>query len=224
MSIPDAYLLPVLLASVLAAAFAGVLGAGLWLSAREQRQREEALLTSTNVTIAWLVAVLGRLINLKKDHIRPAQNDSDSDNLGSARQLAVWPVMPASLALPAPDLFAHAGRQLDVIQLLKLLEFNLAELSYQITTRNEVITRCHAVAGADSALPLPLLHLYLSTLEECARLTDENLFFIDKAIHRLRQMAVKSLPKNLHARIADVGLSPDAGNLMPPADLIKAFA
>ncbi len=207
---------------VFISAAAGTLGACLWLSARDQRQRDEALLTSANVTIAWLVAVLGRLINLKKDHIQPAQ--AESETATTARQLSVWPVMPASLALPAPDLFAHAGRQLDVIQLLKLLEFNLAELSHQITTRNDVINRCFATAGADSPLPLPLLHLYLSTLEETARLTDENLFFIDKAIHRLRQMAVKSLPKTLHPRIADVGLRPDAGDLMPPADLIKTFA
>jgi hypothetical protein len=72
-------------------------------------------------------------------------------------------------------------------------------------------------------MPAEGLKLYIKYTNLIARNTDENLFFLDKTIEKIRAAARKLLPKKLHRGIADVGLAAETQTLMPPKDLIKGW-
>ena len=221
--------LAVVLIATLVAAAAGAFTALAVIDARGREADDRALLGSVNVTIALLIALLGRLINIKRDQILPALEDAviAAEQLAdSERQdditlaMTPWVEIDYRLNLPDHTVFARAGRQLDVVQLLTLLDFSLADLGHLIRQRNALIASLsHDADNLDDAA----VRHYATLSRDIARLTDENLFFIDKSIEKLRYLAQKTLPRRLHGGIADVGLREDTSPLMPPRDLIKTF-
>lgn len=215
--------LAVVLLATLVAAAAGAFTALSVIDARGREADDRALLGSVNVTIALLIALLGRLINIKRDLILPALEDavlaSEADTAADIR-LTPWVEIDYRLNMPDHTVFMRAGRQLDVVQLLTLLDFSLADLGHLVRQRNALITELDLSAGASTN---GALRRYATLSRDIARLTDENLFFIDKSIEKLRHLAYKTLPKSMHSGIADVGLREDTSPLMPPRDLIKTF-
>ncbi len=220
----------VLLAMAIAAA-TGAITAVAIIDGKREDADDLTMLASVNVSIAFLVALLGRLINVKRDQIVPGSEDAlraasllekDSDSTITL-ELEPWVEADYRLRLPDHEVFARAGRQLDVVQLLTLLDLSLADLCHLIRQRNALIAEMTVQGQYDDTYRSDSLRSYIGMTRDIARLTDENLFFIDKSIQKLRTLAQKSLPKKLHARIADVGLRPETGPLMPPTDLIKAF-
>lgn len=220
----------VLLAMAIAAA-TGAITAVAIIDGKREDADDLTMLASVNVSIAFLVALLGRLINVKRDQIVPGSEDAlraasllekDSDSTITL-ELEPWVEADYRLRLPDHEVFARAGRQLDVVQLLTLLDLSLADLCHLIRQRNALIAEMTVQGQYDDTYRSDSLRSYIGVTRDIARLTDENLFFIDKSIQKLRTLAQKSLPKKLHARIADVGLRPETGPLMPPADLIKTF-
>ena len=220
----------VLLAMAIAAA-TGAITAVAIIDGKREDADDLTMLASVNVSIAFLVALLGRLINVKRDQIVPGSEDAlraasllekDSDSTITL-ELEPWVEADYRLRLPDHEVFARAGRQLDVVQLLTLLDLSLADLCHLIRQRNALIAEMTVQGQYDDTYRSDSLRSYISVTRDIARLTDENLFFIDKSIQKLRTLAQKSLPKKLHARIADVGLRPETGPLMPPTDLIKTF-
>ena len=139
-------------------------------------------------------------------------------------KLELWPEVPFALTLPNEKIYAYAGRELDVVQLLKTLEFNLFELRHLIAQRNELIRSMNAHQASKGVLPPDGLQLYLKYAKDIAHNTDENLFFIDKAIETVRVAAKKLLPKSMHSVIADVGLRPETQPLMPPKDFLSVHS
>ena len=220
----------VLLAMAIAAA-TGAITAVAIIDNRRDEANDATLLASVNVSIAFLVALLGRLINVKRDQVVPGAEDallaaSLLDKNGDdaiTLDLEPWVEADYRLRLPDHDVFARAGRQLDVVQLLTLLDLSLADLCHLIRQRNALIAEMTMQGQYDDTYRTDSLRHYITISRDIARLTDENLFFIDKSIQKLRTLAQKSLPRALHARIADVGLRPETGPLMPPTDLIKTF-
>lgn len=216
-------------------------GFGAWFGARaifmhEERKRERGIQTVANTSIAALVALLGKMINFKKDLALPAAAEAETLSgilAGFAKngaeknkvsiRLELWPEIPFDLRLPDERLFEYASRELDVIQLLKMLEYNLAELSHFVAERNALIREMNAHQGAKGTLPAEGLRLYMKYAAEIARNAEENLFFIDRSIDKIRMAAKKILPRRLHGGIADVGLRPETQPLMPPKDLIKGW-
>lgn len=220
----------VLLAMAIAAA-TGAITAVAIIDGKREDADDLTMLASVNVSIAFLVALLGRLINVKRDQIVPGSEDAlraasllekDSDSTITL-ELEPWVEADYRLRLPDHEVFARAGRQLDVVQLLTLLDLSLADLCHLIRQRNALIAEMTVQGQYDDTYRSDSLRSYIGVTRDIARLTDENLFFIDKSIQKLRTLAQKSLPKKLHARIADVGLRPETGPLMPPTDLIKTF-
>lgn len=221
----------VMLATAIAAATGAVTAVSI-IDHRRDTADDLTLLSSVNVSIAFLVALLGRLINVKRDQIAPGSEDAlralelleaeePRDDL--VLELEPWVEADYRLRLPDHEVFARAGRQLDVVQLLTLLDLSLSDLCHLIRQRNSVIGELTIQGQYDDTFRTDTLRHYVSISRDIARLTDENLFFIDKSIQKLRLLAQKSLPRHLHARIADVGLRPETGPLMPPSDLIKTF-
>lgn len=220
----------VLLATAIAAA-AGAITAVAIVDNRQSAAQDLALLTGVNVSIAYLVALLGRLLNVKREQVATGSEDAlraaelleTTEESSPALALAPWVEADYRLRLPDHDVFARAGRQLDVVQLLTLLDVSLADLCHLIRQRNAVVATLAEQGAQDDAYRPDTLRHYVAVSRDIARLTDENLFFIDKSIQKLRLLAQKTLPRALHARIADVGLRPETGPLMPPGDLIKTF-
>jgi hypothetical protein len=190
-------------------------------------------LSTANVSIAALIALLGKLINFKKDLAKPADADAQALETSFAAEkpetthlsvrLELWPEIPFAAQLPHERLLAQAGEELDLVQLLKMLDYNLAELVHLVKSRNELIRRMNAHQSEKGALPHDGLKLYIRYAHDIARTVDENLFFADRAIDRVRDAARRLLPARLHGAIADVGLKPETTALMPPKDLIKGF-
>ncbi len=223
--------LSVVLLAVAIAAATGAVTAVAIIDGRREENDNLVLLAGVNVSIAFLVALLGRLINVKRDQVVPGAEDAllaaallekDADE-NITLDLEPWVEADYRLRLPEHDVFARAGRQLDVVQLLTLLDLSLADLCHLIRQRNALIAELTVQGQYDDTYRSDSLRSYIAVNRDIARLTDENLFFIDKSIQKLRTLAQKSLPKSLHARIADVGLRPETGPLMPPSDLIKTF-
>lgn len=225
----DSETIAVLIASASSAGFGAFLGAGAILRLQERR-RDDDILGTTNVAIASSVALLGKMINFKKDLTFPALSEAEdlqqriavSDPIVVFRP-ALWPETEFTLGLPNGKLFEYAAKELDVIQLVKMLEFNLTELSFMIRQRNALIRRMNVLQGGDENPPTDDLQLYIKYAELIARNTDENLFFLDRSIEKIRQAAQKLLPPRLHSGIADVGLRPETAPLMPAKDFIKGF-
>lgn len=220
----------VLLAMAIAAATGAITAVAIIDSKREEAD-DLTLLSSVNVSIAFLVALLGRLINVKRDQIVPGTEDAlragalleKEQDETITLDLEPWVEADYRLRLPDHEVFARAGRQLDVVQLLTLLDLSLADLCHLIRQRNALIAEMTMQGQYDDTYRSDSLRHYITVNRDIARLTDENLFFIDKSIQKLRMLAQKSLPKGMHTRIADVGLRPETGPLMPPSDLIKTF-
>lgn len=228
-------LIIVILTSAIGSGFGAWFGARAILS-REKRTVVQDIETTANITIAYLITLLGKLMNFKKDRAFPAQSEAEtlgnvianmtrgeSDKNSVSIKLELWPELPFDFKLPNDKIFTYAGREPDVIQLLKMLDHNLCELSFLIRQRNALIVQMNAVQATKGTLPMDGLQLYLTYSESIARNTDENLFFIDKAIGKVRVAVCKLLPKSRWRNIADVGLRPETGPLMPPADYIKGW-
>lgn len=220
----------VLLATAIAAG-TGAITAVAIIDSRRQQADDLQLLSSVNVSIAFLVALLGRLINVKRDQVVPGAEDAlragillEKEGESSATlELEPWVEVDYRLRMNDHDIFARAGRQLDVVQLLTLLDVSLADLCHLVRQRNALVAELTVQGQYDDTYRSDTLRHYIAVNRDIARMTDENLFFIDKSIQKLRLLAQKTLPRKLHARIADVGLRPETGPLMPPADLIKTF-
>ncbi len=224
-------LLLVLVTSAIGAGFGAWFGASVLLSL-SARRLDRDIQGTANVSIAALVALLGKLINFKKDLVTPAKDEAAKleATLNAAAppekthisiKLELWPEIPFEARLNADALFAQASDALDTIQLLKMLDYNLAELSHMLRQRNELIRQMNAHQLATGALPTDALKLYLRYAAEIARNVDEDLFFIDRAIPKIRDAAKARLPERMHRGVADVGLKPETAPLMPPKDLIK---
>lgn len=211
-------------------------GFGAWFAAqsilsREERRHERDIQSTANISIAALVALLGKLINFKKDLVVPAQKDAkmlaDAFQAANAEKthigvrLELWPEIPFEMRLNSEALFAQAGDALDMIQLLKMLDYNLSELVHLVRQRNGLIQQMNTHQAAKGALPQDGLKLYLRYAEDIARNVDEDLFFIDRAVNKIRDAAKGRLPERMHRGVADVGLKPETLPLMPPKDLIK---
>ena len=138
-------------------------------------------------------------------------------------RLEVWPETPFALRLPNDRIFEYAGRELDVIQLLKMLDYTLADLSHLVKQRNDLIRQMNAHQAAKGALPMDGLKLYLRYESEISRHVDENLFFLDRGIEKARHLAFGLLPKSRHGAIAEIGLKPESEDLMPSKELIKGW-
>jgi hypothetical protein len=226
-------LLLVLLTSAIGAGFGAWFAASSVTSQADRRAQREIQGTA-NVSIAALVALLGKLINFKKDLVVPATQDAAKlDAMLKAEapkethvsvKLELWPEIPFEMRLNADALFAQAGDALDTIQLLKMLDYSLAELSHLLRQRNDLIRQMNAHQLSAGALPTDGVKLYLRYAAEIARNVDEDLFFIDRAIPKIRDAAKARLPENMHRGVADVGLKPETAPLMPPKDLIKGVA
>jgi hypothetical protein len=214
-------------------------GVGAWAGGRailslSERRRAREVQAVANVSIAAMVALLGKLINFKKDLSLPAQAEAgalegslsaapaDKERIGI--RLELWAEIPFELRLPHDRLLDHAGAELEVIQLVKMLDYNLAELSHLVRQRNALIQQMNGYQALKGSLPVDGLKLYLRYTGEIARNLDENLFFLDRGIGKIRAAAKRLLPEALHGGIADVGLKAEAGPLMPPRDLIKGWA
>jgi hypothetical protein len=223
-------MLLVLLTSAIGSGFGAWFGARAIIHAEELKARRD-IQSIANVSIAAFVALLGKLINFKKELVAPAQVDATTlDNMmqsAGAEQthvgikLELWPELPFELRLPHERLFAQAGEALDVVQLVKMLDYNLAELSHLVRQRNALIRQMNEHQAAKGALPADGVKLYLRYAAELSRNVDENLLFLDRAITKVREAAMRQLPEHLRRGVADVGLKPDAATLMPPKDLIK---
>lgn len=223
-----------LLATAIAAA-AGAIAAVSCIDARRRQQDDMQLLNAVNVSIALLVALLGRLINVKRDQVLPAQDNAAAAGEALAEQaengerrrvnlkLDPWVEIDYRVNMPDAAVLSRAGRQLDTVQLLVLLDVSLADLSHLVRQRNELIKTLSSAHREKGSLPADGIQQYMRLCANIGRLTDENLFFIDKSIEKLRVLAQKELPKSLHGRIADVGLRDDTGPMMPPRDLIRTF-
>lgn len=213
---------------------------GAWIAAsliarRFQRADDRAALADANVAIADMVALLGKLINFKKDRAFPANADAEKfravmdgteKNTGQEKfsiKLDLWPELPLSLSVPADRLFHATAADLDIVQLVKTLESNLSELKHLLSERNRLIRQMNTHQAGKGQLPVDGLRLYLDYCARIARNTDENLFFIDRAIEKIRMAAAKRLPRSMQANIATVGLRTEAEPLMPPKDLIKGW-
>lgn len=218
------------------AASAAGAGCGAWFGARailwrEKKAREEDIQATANVAIASMIALMGRLLNFKKDLAFPALAEAEALEAALARgekgklgvRLELWPELPFALRLPNGRIFEYAGKELDVIQLLRMLDCRLHELTHLARQRNEQIRQMNAHQAARGALPVDGLRLYIRTAGEIARNVDENLFFLDHGIGKARRLALGLLPRSRHAAIAEIGLSPESEPLMPPKDLIKGW-
>lgn len=222
-----------LLAFAIAAAGAGF---GAWFGARaavkpQLQAREADIQATVNVAIASMVALLGKLINFKRDLSAPAEQETRQLGEALARadkgkisiKLELWPEIPFALRLPNERLFEYAGSELDLIQLLKTLDFSLHELAHLVAQRNELIRGMNQHQAVKGALPVDGLNLYARYASEISRNVDENLFFLDRGIEKTRDAAKRLLPKRLHNTIAEIGLRPETSALMPPGDLIKGW-
>jgi len=215
-------------------------GCGAWFGAgflldREQRLIQREVETAANIAIADLITLLGRLLNFKKDLVAPAASEalelsSWIEALGKPERkeklsirLELWPEIPFALQASAAGIYRYTGKSPEVIQLLKSLEYNLTETCFLVGQRNALITRMNAHQAARGALPQDGLRLYMKYTEDLSRLMDENLFFIDMGIDKVRAAARKELPKGRHNHIADVGLKPETHQMMPPKDYIKGW-
>ncbi len=213
-------------------------GFGAWFGARaavklSEKNRAADIQATVNVAIATMISLLGKLINFKKDLVAPAQGEAEAlgATLENAKgekgkvsiKLELWPETPFALRLPNDRLFEYAGHELDLIQLLKMLEYSLYELSHLVRQRNELIRQMNQHQAAKGALPVDGLNLYIRYAAELARNVDENLFFLDRGIEKTRATAHKLLPKRLHSGIAEIGMRPETETLMPPRDLIKGW-
>lgn len=216
-------------------------GFGAWFGARvillrADKGRNADIQSTANVAIALLIALLGKLINFKKDLAFPAQAEAETLAVvlaeiaaGTAEKnklsikLELWPETPLALRLPNDKIYEYAGRELDVVQVMKALEYNLAELSHLIMQRNTLIRQMNAHQASKGVLPPDGLQLYMRYAGDIARNTDENLFFIDRAIEKIRSAAKKILPRKMHGGIADIPLRPEVQPLMPPRDFIKGW-
>lgn len=226
-------LLLVLVTSTIGSGFGAWFGAQAILMLAERRTTRD-IQSTANISIAALVATLGKLINFKKDLVVPAQSDAVAINQlftvqGPEHQhvgvkLELWPEIPFELRLAAEPLMALASDALDLIQLIKMLDYSLVELTHLVRQRNELIRQMNAHQFAKGALPVDGLKLYLRYAAEIARNVDESLFFVDRSIQKVRDAAKARLPGSMHSGIADVGLNPDTAPLMPPKDLIKGVA
>lgn len=213
---------------------------GAWMAARIIQRRfvhtdDHAALADVNVAIADMVALLGKLINFKKDRAFPANADAEKfravmdgteKNTGQEKfsiKLDLWPEIPLSLSVEADRLFLATAADLDIVQLVKTLESNLGELKHLLSERNRLIRQMNTHQAGKGQLPVDGLRLYLDYCARIARNTDENLFFIDRAIEKIRIAAASRLPRTMRAHIATVGLRTEAEPLMPPKDLIKGW-
>lgn len=215
-------------------------GFGAWFGARAilavaERRRGREMQATANVSIAAMIALLGKLINFKKDLSLPAQTEAaalqasfaagtpPAENGRIGIHLELWPEVPFDLRLPHDRLLEQAGGELELVQLVKMLDYNLAELTYFVRQRNALIQQMNDYQSKKGALPVDGLKLYLRYAAEIARNIDENLFFLDRGINKIRAAAKTLLPEEMHGGIADVGLKAEAGPLMPPKDLIKGW-
>ncbi len=216
-------------------------GFGAWFGARailsgQKKEMRSDIQATANIAIATLVALLTKLLNFKKDLAFPALAEAETlsgilSDMAKGQgekskitiKLELWPETPFALNLPNDKIYAYAGRELDVVQLLKTLEYNLYELRHMVTKRNDLIRHMNAHQASKGVLPQDGISLYLQYVRSIAQAVDENLFFIDKAIGSVRGAAQKLLPKSMHSVIADVGLRPETGPLMPPKDFLKGW-
>lgn len=225
-------------ASVVGAGFGAWFGARAAVGSRE-KAREDDIQTTVNVAIASMVALLGKLLNFKRELVAPAGavaeelDDTlkhpnkafgeDGEKGKVAVRLEIWPETPFALRLPNDRIYEYAGRELDVIQLLKMLDYTLADLSHLVKQRNDLIRQMNAHQAAKGALPMDGLKLYLRYADEISRHVDENLFFLDRGIEKARHLAFGLLPKRRHSAIAEIGLKPESESLMPSKELIKGW-
>lgn len=213
-------------------------GFGAWFGARSivkssDESRLSDIQATVNVAIATMITLLGKLLNFKKDLVAPAQSEAEAlaammENTKIEKgkvsiKLELWPEIPFALRLPNDRLFEYAGRELDLIQLLKMLDYSLYELAHLVKQRNDLIRQMNQHQAAKGALPVDGLNLYIRYSSEIARNVDENLFFLDRGIEKTRQAALKVLPRRFHRGIAEIGLKPETEPLMPPKDLIKGW-
>lgn len=231
------YALAALCITALVGAGIGAATALFAAQARERKQHHEDILGTANVTIAAMITLLGKLINFKRDQVLSAQTvaealsetmDADGENEAvlSAKTFSPEPFAASkfSLFLPDPNIYRHASAQLDLIQLLKMLEFSLADLDHHIARRNLCVGEITHARQSMEEVHADALRLYMRHMQAIATHTDECLFFLDKGIEKTRLAAQKTLPANYHGRIADVGLKPETGPLMPPSDLIAPLS
>lgn len=226
---------PLLLAFASSAVGAGF---GAWFGARAilksaDEGRVSDIQSTVNIAIAAMIALLGKLLNFKKDLVAPAQGEAEVlaatlENTKGEKgkvsiKLELWPEIPFALRLPNEKLFEYAGRELDLIQLLKMLDYSLYELAHLVKQRNELIRQMNQHQAAKGALPVDGLNLDIRYSGEIARNVDENLFFLDRGIEKTRGAALKILPRRFHCGIAEIGLKPESEPLMPPKDLIKGW-
>ena len=223
-------------ALILFLAVAAGSGLGAWSGARailaiDERKWKRDVLSAANVSIAAMVALLGKLIQFKKDFSAPAQAAAGSikEMLSSPRgekervgvHLDLWAETPFDLRLPSDRLLACAEGDLALIQVVKMLDYNLADLIHLVRERNAGIRQMNTYQALNGSLPVDGLRLYLRQTADIARNVDENLLFLDRAIGAARSAAKSLLPSRMHGAIADVGLKPEAGALMPPKDPVK---
>lgn len=227
--------LVVVLTSAIGSALGAYAGAGAIFSL-QKRQRHSDIEAMANVSIASMIALLGKLINFKKDNAFPAQQEAAEleevlaslstaaiEKPKTALKLDLWAETSFTLMFPENKIFELALKELDIIQLIRMLEFNLCELDHYIRQRNTLIRQLYAGQTQKGVMPAEGLKLYIKYTNLIARNTDENLFFLDKTIEKIRAAARKLLPKKLHRGIADVGLAAETQTLMPPKDLIKGW-
>jgi hypothetical protein len=215
--------------SLLASAMGAFAGAGIILLI-DNRRRQDDILGTANVAIASTVTLLGKLLNFKKDNAFPALADAEDleQRVAVSDPIVVfkpqlWPETEFASGLLHSKLFEYAAKELDLIQLIKMLDYNLTELTFLIRQRNALIRRMNVLQGEGDAPPEDDLQLYIKYCQMISRNTDENLFFLDKGIEKIRRAAAALLPKRLHKGIADVGLRPETQPLMPKKDLIKGL-
>jgi len=214
-------------------------GFGAWFGARAilsraEKNRDADIQSSVNTAIAVMIALMSKLINFKKDLASPAQGEAETllAAMETAKtgekgkvsiKLELWPEIPFALKLPGDKLLEYAGRELDLIQLVKMLDYSLCELAHLVSQRNELIRQMNLHQASRGALPVDGLNLYIRYAGEISRNVDENLFFLDRGIEKTRAAALKLLPKSLHGTIAEIGLRPETETLMPPRDLIRGW-
>lgn len=224
----------------LAAVSAGV--AGGFFGARaagwdDRVERQRAQLCAANVFIADMAALMGKLMNMRKEYAAPAATEAEelrralenaSKTGGSAHaavsvNVEIWPEWYFSSCGSSERLTALFAEELDTVQLVRHLEYNLAELNHLIRQRNAVMLDMNRVQKQRGSLPVEGLNMYLRYADMIARNVEENIFFIDRALEKVQTAARRVLPRDMVRKVAQLDLKADAQAMMPPKDFIKGI-
>lgn len=223
----------IIVVSFIAAALGAYAGGGAVLRLEKKRKLEE-IESTANVTIAMLIALLGKLINLKKDQSFPASVAAEelekklsapaSDTPPKLEiKIDLWPENDFRLLIPHLKTFEVAAGDVQLVQLIRTLEFSLQDLSHLIRQRNALIRQMNEHQSKTGILPIDSLQVYLRLTLQIGRTVDENLFFLDRAILKTRTAAQYILPAARHTHIADVSLAEEIRIMMPAEDFIKGW-